>query len=78
MTRISFLIEQKNRPLRGRLQGEFARSGIAKTLLRGPFKCLTSRVDFTPWPSEYVRAFWWWGAELLVFTLRGALPPTAM
>jgi hypothetical protein len=36
------------------------------------------RVDFIAWPSEYGRAFWWWEAELLVFTLRGALPPMAM
>jgi len=35
------------------------------------------RVDFISWPSEYERAFWWWGAELLVFTLHGALPLTA-
>jgi len=43
-----------------------------------PFKCIMLRVDFIAWPSEYGRAFWWWEAELLVFTLRGALPPTAM
>jgi hypothetical protein len=43
-----------------------------------PFKCIMRRVDFIAWPSEYGRDFWWWGAGLLVFTLRGALPPAAM
>jgi hypothetical protein len=35
------------------------------------------RIDFNAWPSEYGRAFSLWGAELLVFTPHGALPPTA-
>jgi hypothetical protein len=39
-----------------------------------PFKRIASRFDFTAWPSGYVRAFSWWGAELLVFTLHGVLP----
>jgi hypothetical protein len=42
-----------------------------------PFKRIASRFDFTAWPSGYVRAFSWWGAELLVFTLHGVLPLTA-
>jgi hypothetical protein len=47
-------------------------------LERPPFKCIAPDIDFTAWPSEYGRAFWWWGAELLVFTLRGALPLKVM
>ena len=44
---------------------------------RPPFKRIVSRIDFSAWPSGCERAFWWWEAELLVFTPRGALPLTA-
>ena len=53
-------------------------AAACKASIGAPFKCIIRRVDFIAWPSEYGRAFSWWGAELLVFTLRGALPPTAM
>jgi hypothetical protein len=36
-----------------------------------------SRIDFSICPGEYGRAFSWWEAELLVFTLHGAHPRTA-
>ena len=43
----------------------------------GPFKCLTSRVDFLAGRAN-TNALSGVGAELLVFTQRGALPTTPM
>ncbi|GEM_PF-2789534 len=42
-----------------------------------PFKRIMSCIDFKAWSAEFGRAFWWWEAELLDFTLHGALPRTA-
>jgi hypothetical protein len=49
----------------------------AKKEWSAPFKHITSRIDFRAWSAEYVRAFSWWEAELLVSTPHGARPLTA-